>query len=81
MAEGVAMKDSADADEGTGMGVQDAAAIMQQARERAEHELRVSFRLLFATYGLLYLIGYGTVWLSVRGQRPYHGPTARRWWC
>jgi hypothetical protein len=68
------MQDSADADEGTGMDIQDAAAIMQQARERAEHELHVSFRLLFATYGLLYLIGYGTAWLSVRGQRPYHGP-------
>ena len=72
MNRGVAMQDSAD--EGTGMDVQDAAAIMQQARERAEHELRVSYRLLFATYGLLYLIGYGTVWLSVRGQHPYHGP-------
>ena len=74
MAEGVAMTNGADADEGTGMDVQDAAVIMQQARERARHELRISYRLLFATYGLLYLIGYGTVWLSVRGQRPYHGP-------
>ena len=61
------MQDSADAEEGTGMDVEDAAAIMQQARQRAEHELSVSYRLLFATYGLLYLIGYGTVWLSVRG--------------
>ena len=74
MAEGVAMKDGADADEGTGMGVQDAAVIMQQARDRARHELRASYRLLFTAYGLLYLVGYGTVWLSVRGQRPYHGP-------
>ena len=74
MSQGVAMQDSADAEEGTGMDVEDAAAIMQQARQRAEHELSVSYRLLFATYGLLYLIGYGTVWLSVRGQRPYHGP-------
>ena len=75
MPEGVAMKESADADEGTSMDVQGAAAIMQQARERAEHGLRVSYRLLFATYGLLYLVGYGAVWLSVRRQRPYHGPT------
>jgi hypothetical protein len=74
MAEGVTMNDGADAGEGTGMDVQDAAVIMQQARGRAQQELRVSYRLLFATYGLLYLIGYGTVWLSVRGQRPYHGP-------
>ena len=69
------MQDSANADEGTGMDVQDAAAIMQQARERAEHELHINYRLLFATYGLLYLVGYGAVWLSVRGQHPYHGAT------
>jgi hypothetical protein len=74
MNERVAMRNGADPDEGTGMDTRAAAAILQQARERAEHELRVSYRLLFVTYGLLYLIGYGTVWLSVRGQRPYHGP-------
>jgi len=74
MSEGVAMKDGADADEGTGMDVQGAAAIMQQARERAEHELRISQSVLLASYGLVYFIGYGAIWLSVRGQRPYHGP-------
>lgn len=75
MNERVAMKDLADPDDGAGMDARGAAAIMQEARERAQHELRVSYRLLFAAYGLLYLVGYGTVWLSVRGQRPYHGPT------
>jgi len=75
MNEGVVMKDSADPDEGPGLDARGAAAILQEARERARRELRVSYRLLFATYGLLYLIGYGAVWLSVRGQRPYHGPT------
>ncbi len=75
MSEGVAMKDGADPEEGTGLDAQGAAAIMQEARERAQHEMHISYRLLFATYGLLYLIGYGAAWLSVRGQRPYHGPT------
>jgi hypothetical protein len=75
MNEGVAMKDGTDSDEGTGLDALGAAAIMQDARDRAQHELRISYRVLFTTYGLLYLIGYGAVWLSVRGQRPYHGPT------
>jgi hypothetical protein len=74
MNEGIAMKDDTDSDEGTGLDALGAAAIMQEARERAQRELHVSFRVLFAAYGLLYLIGYGAVWLSVRGQRPYHGP-------
>jgi hypothetical protein len=74
MNEEVAMKDGTDSDGGTGLDALGAAAIMQDARERAQHELGISYRALFAAYGLLYLIGYGTVWLSVRGQRPYHGP-------
>jgi hypothetical protein len=73
MNQGVAMKEGADPDDG--MDVRGAAAIMQQASDRAQHELRINYRLLFATYGLLYLIGYGAAWLSVRGQHPYHGPT------
>lgn len=72
MKQEAAMKDGTDADDG--MDVLGAAAIMQQASERAQHELRINYRLLFTTYGLLYLIGYGAAWLSVRGQHPYHGP-------
>jgi hypothetical protein len=72
MSQGVAMKEGADPDDG--MDVRGAAAIMQQASDQAQQKLRINYRLLFATYGLLYLIGYGAAWLSVRGQRPYHGP-------
>ena len=75
MNERVAMKDGADFDEGTDLDARGAAAILHEAHERAERELHVNYRLLFTPYGLLYLIGYGSVWLSVRGQRPYHGPT------
>jgi hypothetical protein len=68
------MKDSADMDEGTGMGPQDAAVIMQQARERAEHELTINRAAIFVSWALVYLIGNTVVWLSVRGQHPYQGP-------
>lgn len=57
-----------------GMDAQGAAVIMQQARERAGSELRVRRPLLFVTWGLVLLIGYGAMWLSVRGQHPFHGP-------
>ena len=56
------------------MDAQGAAAIMQQARERAGRELRVRRPVLFVTWGLVLLIGYGAMWLSVRGQQPYTGP-------
>src|SRR5215469_8296297 len=51
-----------------------AAAIMQEARERALHELRARYPLVFVTWGLVLMIGYGTMWLSVLGQHPYAGP-------
>src|SRR5215470_18592246 len=60
--------------EAAAMDAQGAAVIMQQARERAGSELRVKRPVLFVTWGLVLLIGYGAMWLSVRGQHPYTGP-------
>ena len=51
-----------------------AAAIMQDARKRALRELRARYPVVFATWGLVLMIGYGTMWLSVLGQHPYTGP-------
>jgi hypothetical protein len=55
--------------------VHEAAAILADAREHAVRELRASYPLLCTVWGLFFLIGYGVVWLSVRGQHPYTGPT------
>lgn len=74
MDEGTGTKDGADTGD-PDMDVQHAAVIMQQARERARRELRASYPVLFAIWGLVWLISDGAIWLSVRGQRPYHGPT------
>lgn len=51
-----------------------AAGIMRQAQEHATSELTVNRPLLLGGAGLFYLLAYGTVWLAVRGQRPYQGP-------
>ena len=51
-----------------------AAVILQQARERARRELAVRRPALFLIWGVVVFVGYGAMWLSVRGQHPYHGP-------
>ena len=68
------MSDSADAGEEMTMDVQEAAVIMQEAGDRAQREFRVSHRGSFITWGVILLLGYGTMWLLVRGQHPFHGP-------
>ncbi len=55
--------------------VHDAAAILADARDHALHELRASYPLLFTVWGLILFVSYGVIWLSVRSQHPYTGPT------
>jgi hypothetical protein len=57
------------------MSVQEAAAIMQDARARARKGLVISTPVVYAAGGLVWLIGYGAMWLSVHGQHPYRGPS------
>jgi hypothetical protein len=64
-----------EADQGLGSDIQRAASILQEAREHAQHQLTYRYPVLYTTWGLMYLLGYGAVWLSVRGQHPYAGPT------
>jgi hypothetical protein len=67
--------DSAPADDSDAeLDLSAAAAIMQEARERALHELRARYPVVFVTWGLVLMIGYGVMWLSVLGQHPYTGP-------
>lgn len=61
-------------DEAAGMDARDAAAIMREAGERARHELTVNRPAIFASWSLVYLLGYGVMWLSVRNQHPYTSP-------
>jgi hypothetical protein len=56
------------------MSVQEAAAAMQDARLHASHELAINAPLVYAAWGLVWLLGYGGMWLSARGQHPYQGP-------
>ena len=67
------MKDGAD--EEMGMDLQQASAIMQETRERARRALVVRRPVLLAVWGAAWMVSDGVIWLSVRGQRPYNGPT------
>src|SRR5438034_7567385 len=58
----------------TPMGAAEAAEIMADAAQRARRQFRVSHRVTFTVWGLALLLGYGTIWLTARGQRPPHGP-------
>ncbi len=66
------MKDTPETDED--MDLQQAADILQAARTRARRELTVNRPSLLFAWGLIYFVIYGVLWLSVRDQRPYHGP-------
>jgi hypothetical protein len=61
--------------EDQGMSVREAAAVAQDARTRARKELVISAPLVYTAWGLVWLLGYGAMWLSVRGQHPYRGPS------
>lgn len=51
-----------------------AAAIIKQAQDHARDEFAVRQPRLYAAWGVAWLIGPGTMWLSVLGQHPYRGP-------
>jgi hypothetical protein len=63
------------ADEETGMDLQQASAILRETRERASRALVVRRPLLLAMWGTAWIVSDGVIWLSVRGQQPYDGPT------
>jgi hypothetical protein len=63
-------------EDGNGLDPREAAKLLEQTRRDAQHKFDMrspGLSLLGATTVLLAL---GAVWLSVRGQHPYKGPTA-----
>ena len=52
----------------------EAAALLEQTRRQARRQFEPAQPWLLAIRAVLVLAALGTVWLSVRGQRPYQGP-------
>ena len=61
---------------GGNFGPEQAAALLDQTTQRARRKFQPSPPWLLVTRAILVLAALGAIWLSVRGQYPYRGPTA-----
>src|SRR5580700_1092298 len=55
---------------------QQAAALLDQTTQQARRKFQTSPPWLLVTRAVMVLAALGAIWLSVRGQHPYRGPTA-----
>ena len=62
-------------DEDAALDPRTAAALLEQTRKRAQRQLDRLPPSLVLLGALLVLVCYGDIWLSVRGQHPYTGPS------
>src|ERR1022692_5061730 len=58
------------------LGPEQAAALVDQAPQQARRKFQPSPPWLLVTRAVMVLAALGAIWLSVRGQHPYRGPTA-----
>jgi hypothetical protein len=68
--------DTAAAGNGGTFGPEQAAALLDQTTQQARRKFQPSPPWLLVTRAVLVLAALGAIWLSVRGQHPYRGPTA-----
>jgi hypothetical protein len=67
--------DTAAAGNGGNFDPRQAAALLDQTTRQARRQLQPAPSWLLATRAVLVLATLGAIWLSVRGQHPYRGPT------
>jgi hypothetical protein len=68
--------DTAASDPGGAFDPREAAKLLDQTTEQARRRLNLTSPLLASIGATAALVALGAVWLSVRGQHPYKGPTA-----
>jgi hypothetical protein len=68
--------DTTTADNGGSFDPQQAAALLDQTTQQARRQFEPSPPWFLALRGVMALVAYGAIWLSVRGQHPYTHPTA-----
>ena len=68
--------DTATGDEDRGLDPREAARLLEQTRREAQRTFDFTSPLLSLLGAAVVLVALGAVWLSVRHQHPYKGPTA-----
>ncbi|GLY64719.1 hypothetical protein [Amycolatopsis taiwanensis] len=53
-----------------------AAALIQRTTDDTQRSLTIQVPQLYAGWGVAWLVGLFVMWLSVRNQEPYSGPSA-----
>jgi hypothetical protein len=69
------LEQAADADNHGALDPREAARLLEQTSREARRQFTLSPPLLTALMGGVILVAYGALWLSVRGQHPYTGPS------
>ena len=67
--------ENATVDEGGGFDPRAAARLLEQTTRRAKRQFEFPSPLLSLIQAAALLAAYGAIWLSVRGQNPYSGPS------
>jgi len=67
--------ETAPADDARELDPREAAALVEQTTRRAQRQLDLHPPLLMLVAALVVVVAYGAVWLSVRDQHPYNGPS------
>ena len=67
--------DTTAAGNGGTLGPEQAAALLDQTTQQAHRKFQPSPPWLLVTRAVMVLAALGAIWLSVRGQHPYRGPT------
>jgi hypothetical protein len=60
---------------------QAAAELLRRTTDHTIASFDVRTEVMYACWGLTWLVGLGVMWLSVRNQQPYHGPSAASYGC
>jgi hypothetical protein len=68
------LEQAATADNGGALDPREAARLLEQTSREARRQFAVNPPLLTALMGVVILVAYGALWLSVLGQDPYTGP-------
>jgi hypothetical protein len=69
------MHETATVDEGGEFDPRAAATLLKQTTRRAQRQFEFPSPLLSLIQAAVLLAAYGAIWLSVRGQHPYEGPS------